>query len=103
MSLVSESARYGGTVDLYGELGGVPTLLDIKTSRSVIWPEMRHQVCAYEALLIENGHRVDQVFILRVGRTEDGGFDFERVENRTQHLEMFRACQKIYALQKELG
>jgi len=102
LSLVSETYRYGGTVDVYCELDSVPTLLDIKTSGSGIWPEMKHQVAAYARLLEENGNRVQEVYILRVGRNEDEGFEYQRLGGIDKHWEMFTLCRRIYDLQKEL-
>ncbi len=102
LELVSETLKVGGKVDLYGKLRDRFVLLDIKTSRSGIWPEMRHQVAAYRELLLENGHPVDETYILRVGRDEGEGFEFERVEQLDKHFEVFKACLAIYNLQKEL-
>lgn len=102
LQVVSESMRCGGTVDLLVEINSILSLLDIKTSGSGIWPEMRHQVAAYHSMLIENGYKVSQVFILRVGRSEEEGFEYERVEQLPKHLRMFHLCREIYDLQKEL-
>lgn len=74
LPLVSEANRYGGTIDWYGEIGGKFWLVDIKTSKG-LWPEHVFQVAAYWMLLQENGLPVDGVRLLRVGRTEDEGFD----------------------------
>lgn len=71
---VSESLRYGGTVDWYGEIDGKRWLVDIKTC-AALYPEHVYQVAAYWAMLQENGEPVDGVRLLRVGRTEDEGFD----------------------------
>jgi len=74
LPLVSEINRYGGTIDWYGEIGGQRWLVDIKTSKG-LWPEHVYQVAAYWMMLQENGLPVDGVRLLRVGRTEDEGFD----------------------------
>ena len=74
LPLVSEINRYGGTVDWYGEIDGKRWLVDIKTSKG-LFPEHVFQVAAYWMLLCENGYPVDGVRLLRVGRTEDEGFD----------------------------
>jgi hypothetical protein len=102
MVLVSEAMRCGGTIDLFVELNGIPTLLDIKTSGSGIWPEMKHQVSAYNAILWENGYRPEQVFILRVGRSADEGFEFQRIGNLDKHLRVFELCRELYDLNSEL-
>ena len=66
MQLVSEQHRYGGTVDLYCTLDGVPTLVDFKTNQSGIYDEMMHQVAGgYRLLLEEHGMPVKQVLVFR--------------------------------------
>jgi len=72
--LVSEIHRYGGTVDWYGRIGDRWWLVDLKTSKA-LYPEHVYQVSAYHRLLLEIGCPVDGVRLLRVGRTEDEGFD----------------------------
>ena len=99
--LVSESYRFGGTIDCYCNLNGQATLLDFKTSKA-IWPEMFHQVAAYKQLLIENGYRVDTVRILRIGRDETEGFEDHVVTNLDTHWELFKSALHIYQLQKQL-
>ena len=74
LPLVSEINRYGGTIDWYGLIDGRHWLVDVKTSKA-LWPEHVFQVAAYWMLLNENGLAVDGVRLLRVGRTEDEGFD----------------------------
>ena len=103
MQLVSEEYGYGGTIDIYAKVNGVPTLIDIKTSGSGIWPEMKHQVSAYRQLLIENGHPVEQAAICRVGRDDDEGFEYQHVTKIDTHFELFKRCLDIYRLQKQLN
>jgi hypothetical protein len=102
IQLVSEVHQYGGTIDIYAELDGKPTLIDIKTSGSGIWPEMKHQVSAYKQLLEENGHKVDKVMILRVGRSEDEGFEYAEIGNLDKHFELFLHCLAIYNIRKTI-
>lgn len=71
---VSRSYFYGGTVDWYGRIDGKPWLVDIKTGRS-LFPEHTYQAAAYRQLLRENGHEVEGVRLLRVGRSDREGFD----------------------------
>jgi len=102
LPLVSEIHKYGGTIDIHCILDDIPTLIDIKTSGSGIWPEMRHQVAAYRQLLDEYGRRVDQVLIVRVGRDDTEGFQFEKVGDLGKHFQLFLHCLEIYRLQREL-
>lgn len=76
---VSDSMRYGGTVDCYCKLDGKPVLLDFKTGKS-IYPEYFMQVSAYAELLREAGNPVEEVRILRVGRDESEGFEERAID-----------------------
>jgi hypothetical protein len=99
---ISELHQYGGTIDCYAKLNGKLTLLDFKTS-SGIWPEMLHQVAGgYHQLLIENGLEVEQIRILRIGRSEDEGFEDHVVTNANIHWGIFESALKIYNYQQLL-
>jgi len=100
MALISEEHRYGGTIDILARTGGKLLLVDIKTSGSGIWPEMKHQVVAYDRLLKESGHVPDELWILRVGRDETEGFEAARIGNEGVHWRVFLACRDLYDLQK---
>lgn len=99
--LVSEKFSFGGTPDFYGRVDGKTTLLDFKTGKAV-YQEAFYQVAAYRELLIEHGHEVNQVKILRLGKSEDEGFEECVVGNLENHWQIFLACQKIYELQKAI-
>jgi hypothetical protein len=88
---------------VYAECRGEKVLIDIKTSDSGIWPEMRHQVAAYRAMLIENGHPVDRVTIVRVGKESTETFATETIDNLDKHFELFLHAKEIYRLQKEIN
>lgn len=75
--LVSEGYEYGGTIDWYGTVDGVLTLVDLKTSKA-LYDDHVYQLSAYRQLLTENGHDVEVSRLLQVGRSEDEGFS-ERV------------------------
>jgi hypothetical protein len=74
LQLVSREYLYGGTIDWLGLIDGKRWLVDIKTSKG-LFPEHAYQVAAYHRLLSENGYGVDGARLLRVGRSEDEGFD----------------------------
>jgi hypothetical protein len=95
LQLVSEQYRFGGTVDCYAQINGKFTLLDFKTSKA-IYEEHIVQLAAYKQLLEENGYQVDEVRILRIGRTEDEGFEERREVNLTNHFELFKHLIKVY-------
>ena len=105
MQLVSEQYRYGGTCDVLCELDGKLTLIDIKTSGSGIWPEMRIQVAAYEQLLVEAGYPVEQRMIVRVGRDESEGFEVAELptSESKERLRLFLALLEVYQIRRGLG
>jgi len=88
-------------VDCVGIINGQLCLVDFKTSAG-IWPEMMVQVAAYRQLARECGHDVSQVFILRIGRTPDEGFEQCRVDHLDKRWQIFLHALAIYNLQKEV-
>lgn len=101
--LVSEEFQYGGTIDFYGRVDGIPTLLDFKTGKGV-YDEMLYQVAAYARLLREHLQDVRQVKILRIGRNPEEGFEERTMDSARMvlYFDVFLACQKIYTLQKRI-
>lgn len=101
LQLVSETHYFGGTCDIYCELNGKKTLIDIKTSKAT-YPEHFSQVAAYRLLLRENGYEVEDAKILRIGREEAEGFDEKTVPLIDIHEEKFLACLKILQIDNKL-
>lgn len=99
--LVSEAHKFGGTIDCLSRLDGELCLIDFKTS-SGIFPEMMIQVVAYGKLLSENGYDVTKSTILRIGRTEDEGFEERLVNHIDKRWAIFLHCLAIYNLQREV-
>ena len=99
--MVSEQKRYGGTVDCYCKLDGVPTILDFKTGKAV-YPEYFVQVAAYQNLLIENGYPVEQIKILRIGRDETEGFEERTVTDARDYFAIFEHLLGVYYLRKKV-
>ena len=99
--MVSEQFHFGGTIDCLGHINGDLCLIDFKTSKG-IFPEMMTQVAAYKHLLVEHGYDVTQTIILRIGRTEDEGFEDRRVNECAKRWLIFQHCLEIYRLQKEV-
>lgn len=97
-SLVCDEHRFGGTVDLYAELDGVPALVDYKTSGGV---RLGHviQVGAYWHLLRQHGHEVKGVRILRLGRSESDHLE-EHVLTGRQVLAAWSAFQHTLAIHR---
>lgn len=101
--LVSERYRFGGTLDLYAEIDGVLTLIDLKSTND-IWPEHFIQVSAYRRLLVEAGNVVDAVRILNIPRSKTAVFR-EAVlspEVLDKNFEIFTSLLKVYQIRKEL-
>lgn len=100
-SLVSETLRYGGTIDLFAQINDTPTLVDFKTG-SGIYDEHWYQVAAYRYLLAENNYLVDAVKILNIPRTEDESFREETRSRLDREFDIFHKCLDIYNLKKQI-
>jgi len=101
--MVSEKYQYGGTIDNYCGIDGVPTLIDYKTCKA-LYSEHFIQVVAYRQLLREAGYKVKKVAILRVGRSEMEGFEYVEIPAKKLSLcwKLFKNCLAIYKLKKQL-
>jgi len=98
--LVSEFYKYGGTLDFYGGIEGVLTLVDFKTTNQ-IRAEALYQLSAYKRLLEENGYGVEEVKILRL---KQGGPDEIEELTRTdltKEFKVFLACRELYQALRE--
>lgn len=99
--IVSELYSFGGTPDFFGLICGVPTLLDFKTGKEV-YQEAFCQVAAYKELLVEYGYCPEAIKIIRIGKSEDEGFEERATGNLDNHWKIFLACQQIYELEKQI-
>lgn len=100
--MVSDKLRFGGTIDCYCMLDGIPTLLDFKTGKA-IYDEYFVQVSAYAELLREAGHPVDRVQILRIGRDETEGFEERAITDTSKYFSIFKNLLEIYYIKRQLG
>jgi len=100
--LISEAAQVGGTVDVYGKINGVPTLIDLKTCKAC-YPEHFTQVAAYAMILRENGYAVDDVRIIRIGRDESEGFEDRKVPDVDLHIKRFLICRELYSINAKIA
>lgn len=100
--LVSDAKCYGGTVDCYCKLDGIPTLLDFKTGKA-IYDEYFVQLSGYANLLKEHGYQVDDCKILRVGRDETEGFEERSVGSLDAYFGIFESLLSVYYLKKKVG
>lgn len=102
--LISERFKYGGTLDFYGLVDEVPTLMDFKTSGD-LYPEHGWQVGGLSILLQENKYELKGARLLRIGRSEEEGFD-DHVMNGVQVARarrVFLALLNLYWTKKENG
>ena len=60
--------RYAGTIDRYGLVDGLHTLIDLKTTYTVYKPLCLAQLNLYRLILIARGYPVDRMFILHLRR-----------------------------------
>ncbi len=104
MQLVSEEHQCGGTCDIYANVDSVRTLVDIKTCKAIYGPEDSKwtQLAAYRMLLEENGHAVEDEYILRIGRNESEGFEYARSMKAELHRKRFLICRELYEVTKIL-
>ena len=98
-SLADGELGYGGTVDLYAQIGDEKCLIDFKTS-SGIYKDMAYQVAAYKHLLVVNNNPVDKVIILNIGKAENSDFATKTFTDMSNEFSVFCRCLEIYKLQK---
>lgn len=101
--LVSERHKFGGTADIYCDIGGAKTLIDLKTGRG-IYPEHIYQLAALSELLIENGCPVDVCRVVNIPRTEDEGFAEHILSEKERQIgwEIFLHLLGVYQLQRRV-
>lgn len=100
--IVNDKLRVGGTCDIYAEVNGKKCILDIKTSKAC-YSEHRTQIVAYAKLAKLSGLQVDECRILRVGRSENEGFEDVKVGGLTLHWKRFQAYLKCYWIDRDLA
>jgi len=98
--LVSELYGFGGTIDMFAKVDGIPTIVDYKTGKA-IYAEHLYQVAAYRQLLSENDAIPSAVRILQIGRDETEGFSEKVLTDTTKEWELFKHCLAIYKLQRK--
>ena len=102
--LVSETHRFGGTLDIYATVNGRKEIIDLKTG-SGIYDEHLWQTATLRRLLEENGFPVAATRIVNIPRAETEAFS-ERVVSETENRvgwEIFKHLLSVYYLKKEMG
>jgi len=100
--MVSESMQVGGTSDIIARINGVLTLLDLKTCKAVYADHFTQVGGGYYPILRENGHDIQDVRILRIGRDESEGFDDVKVPHLDLHMKRFKICRELYTINAEI-
>lgn len=96
-TVFSKTHRYAGTMDLYAEVAGVPTVIDFKTGKAV-YAEAHLQNAAYQAAFAEMGHgEPAQGLIVRLPKVQtDPAFEVVTVRARDELLTTFVACASVW-------
>jgi hypothetical protein len=101
--MVSETWRYGGTADFFGNIDGLLTVMDFKTGKG-IYEDYWYQLAAYGELIREvtNVSNIHSYRILNIGRDETENFIEEQRGQLVKEFDIFTAALKIYQLKKEV-
>ncbi len=98
--IFSKKNFYAGTVDFIGNLDGVLTVADYKTS-SAIYPEYFLQASAYaQAIEEELGLKVMQTAVIRLGK--DGILEIQTDKEWREKVPVFLALKSVYEWQQGL-
>jgi len=105
--VISETYRYGGTIDILAEKEGELWLIDPKSSKS-IYSEFIIQVVAYrkayeEQTPMRDNWRIKECHLLHLGK-ENGEFSDHKISDTQQELawQAFLYCRKLYDIHKKL-
>lgn len=88
---------YGGTIDAFLEINGIPTIVDWKTSKAIS-SDYYIQFSAYIQLLEDNSEEPKQVAILRTPK-DDGDAEyvvFNAKEVKETYFRVFESAMRLY-------
>ena len=87
---------YAGTLDRYGKLDGIPTVLDIKTGSRLHMKVHTVQLAGYAKLLLENNHPVAQGAILQLKK--NGTYTLKTVsdDELADAYFIFKRCLELH-------
>jgi hypothetical protein len=88
---------YGGTVDAFLEINGLPTIVDWKTSKAIS-SDYYIQLSAYIQLLEDNGEEPKQVAILRTPKDDSIAeyVVFDAKEVKEAYFKVFESAMRLY-------
>lgn len=99
-TLVSEKFQFGGRLDFFGLIDGIPTVLELKTSDN-IHEEHCLQAAAYRRLVEESsGHQPAEIRILSLPRTDKEAFEEISKRDTTREWMIFWHLLQIHKLRK---
>lgn len=87
---------FAGTLDRFGEIDGIPTVLDIKTGSKLNMKVHGVQLSAYSELLLEHGHVVLQGAILHLKK--NGAYTLNTIDcvNLFDLYPVFQKCLYLH-------
>jgi len=100
--LVSEKYQYGGTMDIFAKVDGVPTLIDLKTGKGIYEEHLVQVGGGYGLLLNEHKHNPERLIILNIPRTKGEKFKVEEIINRQVCQDIFLNCLGTYKIKKNI-
>jgi hypothetical protein len=100
-NVYSEKLYVGGICDAVCEIDGKRWVLDIKTSKSGIYPENFWQVSCYDHLMQEMGEPKAEGYII-LNIKNSGDFIEKRNISLEDNWDAFLACLKIYRIQESI-
>ncbi len=99
IQLVSEKLKFGGQPDALLKINGKYRLQDVKTGNG-IYENYWYQLAGYDILLEENGYKVDEYQILRIGK--DGSLEAPIRTELKREKRIFKHLLAIYYDRREL-
>lgn len=96
-TVYSMTHQYAGTMDLFGRVNGVLTLIDFKTGKG-IYPESHLQNAAYQAAMVEMGYVTPTAgLIVRLPKVDsDPAFETQDVQPVAELMPVFLAVKALW-------
>lgn len=93
---------YGGTMDFYGHINGVLSVMDFKTGKG-LYDEYIIQLGAYGGLLVPNQFAPAEEFrLLRIGREDGDSYEEKIIKDVSVAWGLFHSLLLVYGQLKQL-
>lgn len=102
VEVCDDEIGYAGRFDLIADVLEVPTLIDVKTSKSVWFPEMGLQIIAYRHAAAKMGMETEQGIVVRIPKTLDDPTLEAVLVPYDITIDHFKACVALYNLNKAM-